>query len=290
MSVELSSSSSNSVLSKLRSSVWEIQKAGTMMIVFGILSFIILSFIILPVIYMVLRSEPGALVETFFDFEVQNALILTLYTATTVVLISLVFGVPLAYILARVDFQGKGTVESLIDIPILLPHTVSGLALLSIFGTSGLIGGILEPFNIVFRDTILGILIAQLFVSCPFLIKPARDAFEQVNPNLERAARTLGATKTTVFFKITFPMAARGILTGCVLTWARAISEFGAVIILAYYPYIAPVLIFRRFEGWGLSNSQPIAVILVLVTVAIFLILRFLEKKPLKTYRPGGEK
>ena len=283
------STSSDSVLGKLRISVWEIQKAGTLMIVFGILSFIILGFIILPVIYMVLRSDPGALLETFFDLEVQNALILTLYTATVVVLVSLIFGVPLAYILARVDFQGKGMVESLIDIPILLPHTVSGLALLSIFGTSGLIGEILAPLNIVFRDTILGIIIAQLFVSCPFLIKPARDAFEQVNPNLERAARTLGASKTTVFTKITFPMAARGILTGCVLTWARAISEFGAVIILAYYPYIAPVLIFRRFEGWGLSSSQPIAVLLVLVTVAIFLTLRFLEKKPLKTYRPGGE-
>ncbi len=242
-----------------------------MMFIFGFLGAILSLFIILPIINTCLQVSPEVLMKTAMDQEVQGAIFMSLFSATITTCIA--FGVPLAYVLARAKFFGKNFVDAVIDVPILLPHTVAGVALLSLFG----------PYAPV-TDNLLGIVIAQLFVSAPFLIRASRESFELIDPSLERAARTLGATQFSAFLKVTLPLASRGILTGCVLAWARAISEFGAVIILTYYPFTAPVLIWKRFVGEGLNAARPIAVLLIFVTFLTFIFLKFLRARPVKIF------
>jgi len=259
---------------KLTERVWRFKVQELMMILFAFMGVTLFLFILLPVVNMCLQDSPGTLLRAAADPEVQGAIFMSFFSATIATCIALIFGTPLAYLLARTQFFGKSLVDTFIDIPILLPHTVAGIALLSFFGP-----------HIPIVNTLLGIVAAQLFVSSPFLIKAARESFELIDPNLEKVARTLGATRASAFFKITLPLASRGILTGCVLAWARAISEFGAVIILTYYPLTAPVLIYKRFVGPqpGLVAARPVAVLLVFVTLLVFLGLRALQARPLKT-------
>ena len=253
------------------------------MIFFAFLGTALFLFIVSPVVNMCLKAPLGVLVRVASDPEVQGAVFMSIFSATVTTCIALIFGTPLAYLLARTKFFGKSLVDTIIDIPILLPHTVAGIALLSLLGPHALIGRPLSAVGVYFTDTLFGIIAAQLFVSSPFLIKTVRESFELIDPNLEKAARTLGATQSSAFFKVTLPLASHGILTGCVLAWARAISEFGAVIILSFYPFTAPVLIYKRFVGEGLSAARPIAVLLVFVTFLMFVFLRLLQARPVKT-------
>ena len=116
----------------------------------------------------------------------------------------------------------------------------------------------------------------MLFVSLPFLVNGAREAFTMVDPELERMALVLGANRWQAFRFVTFPLAWRGILTGALMMWARGLSEFGAVVILAYNPKIIPVLVYERFAGFGLAAAQPVATILIIVALLVFVILRTL--------------
>jgi molybdate/tungstate transport system permease protein len=139
-----------------------------------------------------------------------------------------------------------------------------------------MIGEPLAAFNIRFVDAVPGIIVAMLFLSAPFLVNSAREGFEGVDPRLENVARSLGATRWGAFRRISMPLCYRHILTGAVMTWARAISEFGAVVVIAYYPQVATTLIYTRFLSFGLDESRPIAVLLVLVCLAVFICLRVL--------------
>jgi molybdate/tungstate transport system permease protein len=273
---------------KLRGYAWKIQRQGAFMVFFLFLGLCMLAFIALPVVSMIGQETSETLVKALMDPEVRGAIFTTLYTATIATLMAFSFGVPLAYVLARFDFPGKALVDSIIDLPILIPHTVAGIALLTLFGIHGPVGQVALPFGVKFTYTIIGIIIAQLFVSAPFLIKTAREAFESIDPNLEKVARTLGASRFKAFLKVTFPLASSGIVTGCILTWARAISEFGAVIIIAYYPTTAPVLIYKRFLSEGLAGARSIAVLLILVTFLAFVSLKILRLKPLRRFFTYG--
>ena len=178
--------------------------------------------------------------------------------------IGFVLGVPLAYILARHNFPLKGVVEGLIDLPIVVPHTAAGIALLFVFGRNYLLGKWFNAIGINFVDSLAGIIIAMLFVSVPFLINSAKDGFSKVDVRLENVARTLGASPWQVFRRVTFPLAWRSIFAGTLMMWARGISEFGAVIILTYFPMVTSILIYQRFESYGLTQAIPVAAILVM--------------------------
>lgn len=250
-----------------------------MLILFLLLGFVILAFIITPLLNMTagqLISNQIGMVRTINDSAVWKSIILTMHTAFVATVIAFVFGVPLAYFLARRDFPCKGIVESIIDIPIIVPHTVAGIALLTVFGSYGLIGDPLSSF-VRFRDAFPGIVVAMLFVSVPFLINSAREGFQSVDPRLENVARSLGASEWGAFHRITIPIAARHIMVGSILCWARAMSEFGAVIVIAYYPMIAPTLIYERYISYGLSASTPIAVLMIMVCLVVFVILRMIS-------------
>jgi molybdate/tungstate transport system permease protein len=182
----------------------------------------------------------------------------------------------LAYLLARFNFPGKSFLEGLIDLPIVVPHTAAGIALLFVFGRNFMIGGAFESIGLRFVDSTAGIVIAMLFVSVPFLIDSAKEGFKKVDVRLERVARSLGATPSQAFFRVTLPLAWRSVLAGNIMMWARGISEFGAVIILTYHPMIAPVLIYERFQTHGLAYAQPIAALLIIISIIVFFGLRVL--------------
>lgn len=264
----------------LRSAIG-VRRYGFFMIALALLGLIMLAFLILPILNVVVTSQDGIL-AAFLDAEVRSAILMSLYTATIATILTLAFGVPFSYILTRSNFWGKTLIDSVIDLPILIPHTAAGVALLALFGPRALIGTPLSALGIDFVGTLAGVVIAQMFVSAPFMIRTAQEAFESISPSLEKVAQSLGASRLRTFFYVTLPLASRGILAGCILTWARAVSEFGAVIILSYHPMTAPVLIYERFIGWGLGNAGPIAALLILITATIFLAVRLFQTRPLR--------
>ena len=254
-----------------------------MTVTFILLGLVIFLFIIVPLLKMIVASDPKILLDTALDNKVISAIWLTLYAALIATTIGFFLGVPLAYLLARFDFPGKNLVEGLIDVPIVVPHTAAGIALLFVFGRNFLVGRGFHLIGIDFVDSIGGIVIAMLFVSVPFLIDSAKEGFKKVDVRLEKVSRTLGASPWQSFFRVSFPLAWRSIVAGNIMMWARGISEFGAVIILAYHPMIAPTLIFERFETYGLAYSRPVAVLLILLCVIIFVVLRTLVYRGQKT-------
>lgn len=255
-------------------------------LLFGLFGLVMVLFIFLPLATMVVSVSPARLYETFLEAEVMRSILLTLYLGLWATAIAFVFGLPLAYILARHNFPGKRLIEGMIDIPLVIPHTAAGIALLSVFGRKFYGGKAFDSIGISFVGAEPGIVIAMLFVSVPIMINTAREGFVAVNPRLEQVARMLGAPPWKVFWTVTFPLARRSILTGALLMWSRGISEFGAIFILVYHPMVAPILIWDRFEAYGLEYAKPVAVLLILLCVGIFVILRGLGLSRV----PGGSR
>jgi molybdate/tungstate transport system permease protein len=246
--------------------------------VFGILGSLLVLFVLLPVLATLLGTGLPAIWRIFRDPEAIFSLGLTFYAALWATLLAFVGGVPLAYLLARYDFWGKSWVEGLVNLPIVIPHTAAGIALLMVFGRQSPIGAAFERLGIGFVDQIPGIVIGMTFVSLPFLVNGAREAFALVDPELELVAMSDGATRWQAFSRVTLPLAWRGVMAGALMMWGRGISEFGAIVILAYHPKIIPVLVYERFSGFGLSAAQPVAVLLILASLVIFLLVQVLLK------------
>jgi len=214
--------------------------------------------------------------EALGDEEVRAAIWLSLRASGYATLVCVVLGVPLAYVLARYDFPGRQLVEGVIDLPVMIPHTAAGIALLTVFGRKFFFGRVLSRWGIDFVGEVAGISLAMAYVSLPYLVNAAKDGFRAVDPRLEKVARTLGAGPWRAFWEVTLPLSFRHILSGMIMMWARGISEFGAVVILAYQPMVASVLIYERFNAYGLRYSQPVAVLLILVCLLVFVALRWL--------------
>jgi molybdate/tungstate transport system permease protein len=264
---------------RMKAIIRKINKLEPMIFVFSLLLLVLFLFIFLTLSNMIfgqILDDFQGLIEAAKNKSVIGSILLSLYAGFLATLLAFLLGVPTGYILARFDFPGKRLVESIIDVPVVVPHTVAGIAILTVFGSRGLIGGPLNGY-IQFRDAIPGIVIAMLFVSLPYLANSAREGFKSVDPRLENAARSLCAPLWKAFLFVTLPLSARHILIGAIMTWARAISEFGAVVLIAYYPMIGPTLIYDRFLSYGLSASRPIAVLLILVTLSIFIVIRVLS-------------
>ena len=243
---------------------------------------LLLAFIVLPIVRLAATSPPASLGQAAATAAIRDATLLSLQAAAVTAAIATVFGVPLAWLLARGTFRGRGLVQAVVDLPLAVPHTVAGIALLFLLGRTGWIGGP-AGLGISFYGTQLGIIAAMLFVSAPFAVNSARVAFEAIDPRLEQAARSLGATGWHTFRRVTLPLGLRGVLTGAALVYARSISEFGAVVIIAYYPATAPVEIYNLFLQSGLTQSAAAAVVLLIVTLATFLVFRTLASGRLLT-------
>ncbi|MCD6574134.1 ABC transporter permease [Candidatus Aerophobetes bacterium] len=238
---------------------------------------IVMGFITLPLIKMFMSSSWSSLSATVKDKDVLKSIWLSVYTASLAGIISFFVGTPFAYLLARKDFPGKRIVENIIDLPMVIPHPVVGIAILSVVGRNYWFGQILSRIGVRVMGSVLGIVVVLTFVGMPFYINAAKDGFRGVSSRLEGVSRSLGASLFSTFLRVTFPLAWRSMLVGIIMCSARAISEFGAVVVIAYHPMIAPVLIYERFEAYGLSYSQPVAVLLTLVCLTLFLVLRILS-------------
>ena len=247
--------------------------ANKLLLFFMLLGALLVLFIVLPLLRTVTSSSPSLLVETLLDNEVRNAISLTFLCSAIATLIALILGLPLAYLLARTEFRGKNLINAIIDIPIVVPHTAAGIALLMVFGRRTFLGKLFGLAGINFVSAVPGIIIAMLFVSLSFLVNSARDGFKAINPRLEHIARTLGLTPWETFWLVSLPLARRSVLSGLIMMWARGLSEFGAVVILAYHPMIAPILIYERFESYGLNYARPVATLVILISLGIFLLL-----------------
>jgi molybdate/tungstate transport system permease protein len=210
------------------------------------------------------------------DPKVMQSIGRTLAAAAVATAFGLLGGLPLAYLLARISFPGKRLVKGVIDLPVIIPHTATGIALLMVFGRQGVLGAPFSRLGVIFTDTLAGIVVGMLFVSLPFLVNRSREAFALVDPEMERVAAIDGASPWQAFWHVTLPQAWRGIVSGALMMWARGISEFGAVVILAYHPKIITVLIFERFQGFGLRYTLPVAVILIFIALLVFVVLRWL--------------
>jgi molybdate/tungstate transport system permease protein len=245
---------------------------------FYVLGGLLILFIVLPLFTTIIGTSISSVTASINDIQVRESLWLTFSAGAISTLIALITGVPLAFTLARNNFPGKELLMGIIDLPVVIPHTAAGIALLLVFGNRGFLGKIAGQFGIRFIDSVPGIVVGMLFVSLPFLVNSARDAFVQIDPEFEMMAQLEGATQWQAFRYISLPLAARGILSGAVMMWARGISEFGAVVILAYNPQIVPVLVFEKFQGFGLSEAQPVAVILIVASLTIFILFRSFQK------------
>lgn len=240
----------------------------------GVAGALLVAFVVLPAASMIAGAGAGLLGEALGQDDIRRSLELTLLAALLATLLAFVVGVPLAYLLARRDFHGKRLIEGIIDVPIVFPHTAAGIALLTVYGQEGIVGRALAHVGIEFTETVAGIVVAMLFVSLPFLVDSAREAFALVDERYEHVARTLGSSPFGAFSRVTFPQAWRGVLAGAILMWGRGISEFGAVVILAYNPKVISVLTYERFEGYGLDAAQPPAVLIVMIAFVVFVLAR----------------
>ncbi len=240
---------------------------------------VLTAFLVVPLIALTLSQTWTSFAQVARMADVRAAIVLSLEGALLSATLAALAGVPLAYALARTNFPGKGVIEALVDLPLAVPHTVAGIALLMVFGRQGVLGAPIEALTgIKFWGTLAGIVVAMLFVSAPYTVNAARIGFAGVDPRLEKIARTLGLNPWRTFWRVTLPLARRGIMTGVTLTYARSISEFGAVVILVYYPMTAPVKIYELFLRFGLDQAAGAAVLLLFVSLALFLLLRALSR------------
>ena len=246
-------------------------------------------FFLLPFAGLIWRAieDPRAR-EALGDPVVGTALRVSLITTLISVALSLLFGTPVAYLLARRQIPGGAVLDALLDLPIVLPPTVAGVALLTAFGRRGLLGEPIEAFTgFALPFTMLAVIVAQTFVAAPLSVRAARAGFEAVDPELEAIARTLGASRAHVFRRITIPLARGPLLAGAVLCWARALGELGATLIfagsLAGRTQTLPLAVIAAFEGGPLGLPGAVALSLVLLAVALLLLgtLRLVAKRGL---------
>lgn len=235
---------------------------------------LVLLYIVSPLATTLAAPTWERFIETVADSAVLQSIWLSMYTAGIAAGLALIFGTPMAYVLARHEFFGKKIVESLIDLPIMIPHPVVGISLLTLTGRDTWFGKFIADIGIEIMGTTTGIVSVLLFVGMPFYINTVKAGIESVPTRLENVSRSLGAGRAHTFFRITLPLSWRHMLVGMIMCMARAISEFGAIIIVAYNPMTAPVLMYERFTAYGLEWSQPVAVILILVSMLFFLLLR----------------
>jgi molybdate transport system permease protein len=242
----------------------------------------LLALFLLPLLALLVRS----INDDFFTYALSEqafkALRLSLITSTITTGGAVMFGTPLAYILARWRFRFKSWVELLIDLPIVLPPSVAGLALLIAFGRRGLFGSMLNVVGISLPFTTAAVVLAQTFVAAPLYVRSARIGFTEIDEQLEEAAHVEGANQWQLFWEVMFPLAGRALLSGAILTWTRALGEFGATILFAGnlegVTQTMPMAIYLGFER-NLGIALSLSVVLIIVSVFLLMLTKRLEKR-----------
>jgi molybdate/tungstate transport system permease protein len=247
-------------------------------VVTALLASLFLLFIVAPMAGLVSQGGVRGIAALGTDAELRASLLLTAATATAATLLGVIGATPLAYLLARRSFRGRAIISAIMDLPLVVPHPVAGIALLLVLGRGSTVGSALYAAGLRVAGSPVGIICAMLFVSAPLYVSAARETFARVDARYEAVARTLGDDSWRAFRRVTLPLSARGLTAAAVVMWARAVSEFGAIVILTYNPKVASVLSYDRFTGYGLSQALPVAAVLVLLSLVPLAVLRGLDR------------
>ncbi len=257
------------------------------MVLTGGLILLFLIFITVPLVSLFTRVSVSDFVTALTSPAAMNALTLSAVTAVVSTVVVVLFGTPLAYINARVAYRGRNVVDTLTDLPIVLPPTVAGLALLTAFGANGLVGQYFSIFGVKVAFTTAAVVVAQIFVASPFYIRQARSSFEGVDREVEYASRTLGAGAMKTFFKVTLPLAAGSLVSGVIMTFSRALGEFGATMMfagnLAGKTQTMPLAIYSELQS-DMAVSIALAIVLVVFSFGIILTVKYLGGREGKRY------
>ncbi len=236
-----------------------------------VLPFILIVYLSLPVIsaFMAVKS-----ISAIGREEVLAAFAVSISSATLTTTISAIFGIPLAYKLARNPGRVAQIAEAIVISPVVLPPLVTGLFLLSVLSPAGFIGRVAENAGIEITRTFLAVVLAQLAVASPFTVISAKAAFEEIDPKLEFASRLMGAGNLRTFLRVSLPLAKRGIIAGLLMTFVRSVGEFGATFMLAYFPKTLPVYLYTSYLRGGVEEAAPVALLLLLIGLLVFAVLR----------------
>lgn len=241
-------------------------------IIFGVLGGILLLNLVLPIANLLIHGDWPGWMAALQEQGAGEALRVSALTSAIAMVIMTLLGVPLGYVLARGRLPFKQLWIGLVFLPMVVPDLAGGILLLQTFGPYGTIGHPVDAWNIALTNNLAGIVLAQLFVSAPFVIVSALAAFASVDAKLEMAAATLGDSQWQIFWRISLPLAWPGIASGITLAWIRALGEFGATLIVAYNPHTLPVYMWVKFESSGLTGALPVAFLLVfMATIAVAL-------------------
>jgi molybdate transport system permease protein len=238
------------------------------------------TFLLVPLVALLVRAPWRGLGRLLSESEVLIALRLSLETATAATAAALVFGVPLAWVLARMRFPGIGLVRALVTLPLVLPPVVGGIALLHALGRNGIVGRYLDQwFGVTLPFTTPGVVVAETFVAMPFLVISVEGALRTADRDIEEAAVTLGATRLTVFRRITLPAIGPSLVAGSILCWARALGEFGATITFAgNFPGTTQTMPLAIYEAFEHDPEAAIALGLVLLLVAVIVLVALRDR------------
>ena len=238
----------------------------------------------LPVLSLFLKADLSSFLSTLGEPVVRDALWLSLTTTVISTALIIVIGTPIAYVNARFRYPGKEVIDSVIDLPVVMPPAVAGIALLMAYGRLGVVGHYFNAFGITFAFTTTAVVMAQIFVASPFFIRQARTSFEDVDQTYEGAARTLGASPLRTFFAVTVPIAMNGLVSGVILSWARALGEFGATIMFAGNfegrTQTMPLAVYMALNG-DLNAALVLSIILVVISFVVIVAVKMLTRRGL---------
>ncbi|AFZ73560.1 ABC transporter permease [Natronobacterium gregoryi] len=230
---------------------------------------LLLAYFAVPFVAFLSRTGAANVLGGLASSEAQMAIRNSLLTAPVSTTIATIFGVPLAYVLARQSFPGKRLVEALVILPLIVPPVVGGAMLLTAVGRFTPIGSAAAAAGVPLTDSLIGVVLAQTFVAAPFVVITARAGFGAVDDRLEQASRSLGYGPIATFWHVSLPLARGAIVAGIVLTFARAIGEFGATMMVAYNPRTMPTRIWVDFISGGIDAIVPLALALLAITLVV---------------------
>ncbi len=245
-----------------------------------ILGLALVAFYLFP-IFVLVKVASLSVFHALREPSFLQAIEVTIIMATAASIISVAFGIPLGYFMARYDFRGKYVLDALLDVPIMIPHIVVGIMIVLAFASSYGVGPLLSRLGISFIDTLWGAVAAVTYLSSTYTVRTIETAIRMINPDMELTARTLGATKSYVLMHLIIPYIRRSIANGAMLSWSRSVSEAGALFIIAYYVFLgrstivpASIYIYESYIGIGLTNAAMYSAALILVIFVIFIIYK----------------
>jgi len=244
-------------------------------IVFLILAGALVVYIAYPIVNIFTIAEPTTIGESITRPQIINAFLLSLATATVSTLLLALFGLPLAYTMARHDFRGKFLVRLVIILPLVIPPLASGTLLLGVFGPYTPVGRLL-PIEVT--QSAIGVIIAQVYICSPFMILLAQSAFESVDQSYEKVARVLGKSKLQTFLHVSLPLAKTGVIAGFLMAWVRAVGELGATMMMAYNPHTVSIQIFEDNAVGGFVQTVPGILLVILLSIVVIGVFSITKK------------